>query len=269
MKTVFALYLGRLRSAEYYQFMLTVMHCFTVELKTKYKFIDRYEKLNDSKVLFETIFNKSKKAKETPEVQSADKARDTVFIGLKQIIQGFLRAGDPGQKAAAEKILFLLEPYKNAYKAGQEANSGLLHKFIADIKQADIYNYVTMLNLNHQIDELTALNDAFDEIFYKRGESYLAVKDAENLGKIRRTMNIAYHDLIAKANALYLIADDDSDKSVKEDIGALIDHINAIILQMSRTISRRRGVNIIVKDEENKDDDSDGPIEISGDPPCE
>jgi hypothetical protein len=33
---------------------------------------------------------------------------------------------------------------------------------------------------------------------------------------------------------------------------------------MSRTISRRRGVNIIVKDEENKDDDSDGPIEISG-----
>jgi hypothetical protein len=268
MKTVLALYLERLRNAEYYQFMLTVMHCFTNEQKTKYKFINRYDKLNDSKILFEAIFNSNKKAKETPEVQAADKARDTVFIGIKQIIQGFLRAGDPGQKAAAEEIMFLLEPYKNAYKASQEANSGLLHKFIADIKQDDVYNYVTMLNLNHQIDELAALNDAFDEIFYKRGESYLAAKDADNLVKIRKNMNIAYRDLMAKVNALYLIADDDDDNVVKGDIGALIDHINAIILQLSHTISRRRGINIIIKDDEGNDN-GDGPIEISGEAPKE
>ena len=267
MKKVLALYLGRLRNAEYYNFAYSVMRCFTADLKTDYKFTKRYDKLNDSMILFEGIFNKNKKAKETPEVQSADKARDAVFIGIKQLIKGFLRSGDPGQKAAAEKIQFLLEPYKGANATGYEANSGSIHKFLSDVKQEDVYHYITMLNLNYQIDELTTLNDAFDEIFHKRAESYLATHDADNLLEIRRKMNVAYRDLIAKVDALYLIADDDDAEPTKVKLGSLIDQINAIILQMSRTISRRRGVNIIVKDEENKD--NDGPIEIVGDPSCE
>ena len=274
MKTLLAFELGRLRNAEYYNFAYSVMDCFTNELKTEYKFTKRYNKLSDLMLLFEAIFNKNKKAKETPEVQAADKARDAVFIGIKQLVKGFLRSGDPGQKVAAEKIQFLLEPYKGANAAGYSSNSGSIHKFLADIKQPGIYDFVTMLNINYQVDELTTLNDAFDDIYHKRSESYLATHDADNLLEIRRKMNVAYRELVAKVDALYLIADDEDTELTKDKIGTLIDQINAIILQLSRTISRRSGINIIIKDEndkneENKDNDSDGPIEISGELPHE
>ena len=267
MKTTLSVYLHSLRNPEYYYLFYSIMRCFTSELKTDYKFTKRYDKLNDLMLLFESIFDKNKKAEETPEVQSADKARDSVFIGIKQILKGFSRAGDPGQKAAAEKIQFLLEPYKSANSKGYAANSGSIHKFLADVKQDDIYHYITMLNLNHQIDDLSSLNDAFDDIFHKRAESYLAAKDSDNLVELRRKMNVAYHDLVAKVNALYLIADDEDAEPTKAKVGGLIDQMNAIILEMSRTVSRRRGVNIIIKDEENKDNDD--PIEIVGAPSCE
>jgi hypothetical protein len=270
MKTIRTVYLRNLRNPEYYQFMLQVMSCFTVELKTKYKFTARYDALDDSMTLFEGIFNASKKAEETPEVQSADKARDAVFIGIKQLIKGFSHAGDPAQKAAAAKIQFMLDPYKNANAKGYEANSGFIHKFIIDVKEAEIYNYITMLNLNHQIDDLIALNNSFDDIYYKRGQAYAAADKAGKLREIRDNMNPSYRNLIEKVSALYLIADDDDDNAVKGEIGALVDKINAIIYQTALTISRHRsGVRIIVEDEENKDNDSDGPIEISGEPPRE
>jgi hypothetical protein len=123
------------------------------------------------------------------------------------------------------------------------------------------------LNLNNQIDELITLSDAFDDILYKRSQKYQAAKEADNLVEVRRKMNVAYRNLIAKVNALYLIADDDNVEPTKADIGKLIDDINGVIFQMSRTISRRRGVNII---EENKDEEnSTGPIELSGEEPHE
>gem|GEM_PF-811426 len=264
MKKVLSLYLSKLRNAEYYQAISVLMNCFTTELKTKYKFDGLYNELNDSKVRIDVLFNKNRKAEETPEVKAADKARDAVFVGVKQLIQGFLHAGDPGQKAAAEKIQFVLKPYKSANSTGYEANSGSIHKFLVDVKKNDVYNYVTKLNINHQIDELAALNDAFDEIYYKRADSYLASEKIGKLGEIRKAMDTAYRNLIEKVNALYLIADDDNISQTKDDIGELIDHLNAIILQTSRTISRRRGVKIIVEDDngDGNGNDGDSPIEI-------
>ena len=269
MKTVLALELGRLRNAEYYQLMSSAMHCFPGELQDKYKFISRYVKLNDCMTLFEGLFNNNNKAEETPEVQAADKARDTVFIGIKQIVQGLLRSGDPAQKSAAEKIWHIIEPYKNAYKSGHGANSGSFHRFLSRVMEEEAYRYITMLNLNNQIDELITLNDAFDEIFYKRSQKYQAAKDADNLAEIRRKMNVAYRDLMAKVDALYLIADDDNVDATKTEIGALIDKVNGVIFDMSSTISRRRGVKIIIENEENKENDDDSPIEISDNVPKE
>jgi len=270
MKTVLVLDLAKLRNAEYYQIMLNVMHCFPGELQDKYKFINRYAKLNDCMVLLEGLFNKNKKAKETPEVEAADKARDDMFIGIKQIVQGFLRSGDPAQKAAADKLWHIIEPYKKSHRSNYGANSGSFHKFLVDVKEENVYYCVTALNLNNQIDELTTLNNAFDEIFYKRGEVYQASKESDSLVEIRKNMNVAYRDVIAKVNALYLIADDESVEPAKSEIGALIKQINGILFEMIRTISRRRGIKIIIEDEENKDDEnSNGPIELSGELPHE
>ena len=70
-------------------------------------------------------------------------------------------------------------------------------------------------------------------------------------------------------NALYLIADDDAVEPTKADIGKLIDDINGVIFEMSRTISRRRGVNIIINEENKDEDNSTGPIELSGEEPHE
>jgi hypothetical protein len=268
MKKILTVYLRNLRNAEFYQFILSIMHCFTSELRTKYKFNARYNALKDSITLFEAIFNENKKAVETPEVKSADKARDAVFIGIKQIVKGFAHSGTHLQKVAAAKVQFLIDPYKNANAKGYEANSGFLHKFLIDVLKPDMYEHITTLNLNNQIDDLNALNKAFDEIYYKRGQSYNAAAEAGKLRDIRNKMNPAYRNLIDKVSALYLIATDDSDDAVKDEIGALIDGINGVIYQTARTISRHRGINIIVKDEDDDDGDN-GPIDLSGEEPKE
>ena len=68
--------------------------------------------------LFNGLFAKNKKAEETPEVQAARKARNSMFIGIKELIRGLLRSGSPAQIASAKKIEFLLDPYKGANTDG-------------------------------------------------------------------------------------------------------------------------------------------------------
>ena len=269
MKTVLNLALTRLRNAEYYQLMSRTKHYFNGELRTKYNLIDRFQIFDDCMTLFDGLFAKNKKAEETPEVQSAREARNSMFIGIKELIRGLLRSGSPAQIASAKKIAFLLEPYKGANADGHGSNSGYIHKFIADVMEEDTYFYITNLNLNNQIDELITLSDAFDDILYKRSQKYQAAKEADKLVEVRKKMNVAYRNLIAKVNALYLIADDDKVETTKADIGKLIDDINGVIFEMSRTISRRRGVNIIINEENKDEDNSTGPIELSGEEPHE
>jgi hypothetical protein len=269
MKVVLTVHLTKLRNAEYYQLMSRTKHYFSGELRTKYNLIDRFQLFDDCMTLFDGLFAKNKKAEETPEVQAARKVRNSMFIGIKEMLRGLLRSGSPAQIASAKKIEFLLDPYKGANADGNASNSGLIHKFIADVMEEDTYFYITNLNLNNQIDELITLSDAFDDILYKRSQKYQAAKEADKLVEVRKKMNVAYRNLIAKVNALYLIADDDAVEPTKADIGKLIDDINGVIFEMSRTISRRRGVNIIINEENKDDENSTGPIELNGEEPHE
>ena len=239
MKTVIQINLSRLRNAEYYLLIQSILGRFHQALAQELKFEALIENLKEPFDRFETTFLSNQSSVYTPEIQQADRARDDYFIGLGDIIKGFERLGNEEEKQAATAINHVMRPYVNTPRVSLNENTAQLRAFIYDMSLPENLYSINVLKLESRISGLEDLNVNFDDLLHARLEKRVSAEEVGKLVEIRKEIDPAYRAVIDRTNALYMIAYQDKDNVREPQLSELIDTLNIDIRLIQDTVHRR------------------------------
>lgn len=240
MKEILKANLNNARNAEHYQFHADVLGVFTEQMATEHKI----ENLRaDYAALFQkenTAFIQNKAYEATKEIEAKDRERDELFLYVKQTIDSNLYCPVASKKAAAQKLQFVLKPYRSANTKPFAENTAQVSNLVEDMQLPENAEYVTALGLAEAITQLKTTNDAFNAVYMGRSGEKLTRASNENMKSIRPKVDEAYRTLASAINALYQVNElVTRAPAVSQSLGQSIDNINALVIQLQQTLSMR------------------------------
>lgn len=240
MKEILKANLNNARNAEHYQFHADVLSVFTEQMATEHKI----ENLRaDYAALFQkenTAFIQNKAYEATKEIEAKDRERDELFLYVKQTIDSNLYCPVASKKAAAQKLQFVLKPYRSANTKPFAENTAQVSNLVEDMQLPENAEYVTALGLAEAITQLKTANDAFNVVYMGRSGEKLTRASNEKMKSIRPKVDEAYRTLGSAINALYQVNElVTRAPAVSQSLGQAIDNINALVIQLQQTLSIR------------------------------
>lgn len=230
--------LSRARNAEHYQFHSDILRIITIDFTTS-KGIDplrtAYQDLFD---IENTCYLRNANYLATPDVEAADKKRDNLFLYCSQTIVANLLCPVEATAEAAKRLNFYLTPYKDAPRMAYAAATAAITDFVDKMQQDGIKEDVATLGLATAIEQLDAANIAFNAVYSKRSSEVLTRTISDNMKSIRPKVDESYKDLASAINAIYqvnFLIEKDSEKEAA--FSSVIDQVNAVILQLQKTLS--------------------------------
>lgn len=242
MKQIVYVSLKRGRNAEQFLFHHNVLAVFTREKAAELKI----EELHATyAALFEKedlAFKQNTAFEQTPEIVAQDRARDDLFMYVRNLIDANLTCPVADKKEAAEKLAFVMRPYRNApYKSYLE-NTTLVINMVADLQQDANKTYLTTLGLTEAVAQLKTANDTFNRTFTLRSDERLNRDTADKMVELRPQVDEAYRAAAKVINALScvntLVTHDTAQEAL---LSQLIDDINAQVVEFQHTLVRRNG----------------------------
>ena len=176
---------------------------------------------------------------DTPEVEAADKKRDDLFLYIAQTITTSMLCPYGNAAAAAKRLAFHLDPYRDAPRLNYASNTAAIADFVDKMgEEANITDLVT-LDLTTAVDQLAAANRAFSALYNARSSELLTRSTGETMKTIRPQVDDAFRALASAVNALYQVnALVTKDPAKESELGTVIDRANAILVQLQKTLSR-------------------------------
>ncbi len=107
------------------------------------------------------------------------------------------------------------------------------------LREADCAPHVETLQLTEAVDQLETLNQSFITAYNARSAQYLEKATSHSMSSIRPLVDKAFKELARAINSLYQ-ANELTEKSEekKQQLGKIIDDMNALLYQLQRTLSR-------------------------------
>ena len=240
MKEILKANLNNARNAEHYQFHSDVLSIVTVEVATAQK-IDglrsEYAALFDKE---NTAFIQNRAYESTKEVEAKDRVRDDLFLYIKQTVDSNLYCPVATKKAAAEKLAYVMKPYRSANSKAFAENTAQVTNLVADFQSEANAGYVELLGLTDAVEQLKTANNEFNAIYMGRSGEKLVRASTENMKSIRPKVDTAYRSLASAINALYQVNSlVTRSESTEAELGSLIDGVNGLIVQLHQTLSIR------------------------------
>lgn len=240
MKEILKANLNNARNAEHYQFHSDVLSIVTEEVAAAQKI----ESLrSDYVVLFEkenAAFIQNRAYESTKDVEAKDRVRDDLFLYIKQTVDSNLYCPVATKKAAAEKLAYVMKPYRSANSKAFAENTAQVTNLVADFQSEANAGYVELLGLTEAVAQLKTANNEFNAVYMGRSGEKLVRASTENMKSIRPKVDTAFRSLSSAINALYqvnsLITRSDATET---ELGGLIDGVNALIVQLHQTLSLR------------------------------
>ena len=240
MKEILKANLNNARNAEHYQFHSDVLSIVTVEVAAAQKI----ESLRSEYVaLFEkenAAFIQNRAYESTKDVEAKDRERDDLFLYIKQTVDSNLYCPVANKKAAAEKLSFVMKPYRSANTKAFAENTAQVTNLVQDFQSEAYAGYVELLGLTEAVAQLQVANNEFNAIYMGRSGEKLVRASNENMKSIRPKVDTAYRSLASAINALYQVNSLITRSATTEaELGGLIDGVNALIVQLHQTLSLR------------------------------
>lgn len=233
-------YLNQARNSEHYELQVQLLTVITPEFATKYgisgfrtNYASAFEKEDEA-------FLESQALPDTKLVQEKDAARDErlryveLGVQMKQISLVAI------EKEAAEKITYVLQPYKGAANKPYSENTALVRDLVKKLQSATYASFVGKLGLTDAVVALAEANEAFDVVYSHRSDEKQVRSGLDNLKALRPIVDDGFRQLAEAISALHLVAEMIEHNATKAtEIGLIVDSVNARILQFSETLSRR------------------------------
>ena len=185
----------------------------------------------------------------TPEIQKADKERDSIFRGMVDAYKASLNHFSEQKVNAAKRLKPIFDTYGNlAIKPINEQSSGITNmlqdfagKYAADCQTIGIANWAAMLAARNDV-VIDLMHDRYDESAMRTD---IVLKEA------RAKVDEAYRVIIERINALVIVES-------AADYEDFIRKLNAIVSKYAAIIAQRYGKSgkKPKPEEENNNDDN-------------
>lgn len=241
MKKITEIYnLKSARNAEHYNLQEAFLKAVGDGFATKYK-------LNELRADFASLFEKedqiylqSQAFADTNDLSAADAKRDRLFRLVKLTVESKELSLTEAEANAADKVAFGMKPYKAAANKPDAENTAMVADLVKKLQSDDYAGYIETLGLKAAVEELKKANEEFAVLYSHRADEKRVRSVTENLLQIRPKVDEAARKLFESINAVYLVSEViEKDQTKMQEIGTVIDAVNAEIVQFSETLSRR------------------------------
>lgn len=232
--------LPRARNAEHYNLQEAFLKAVSDAFAAKYK-------LNELRADYASQFGKedeiylqSQAFADTNDLSATDAKRDKLFRLVKLTVESKELSLTEADANAAGKVAFAMKPYKAAANKPDAENTAMVTDLVRKLQSDDYAGYIETLGLTTAVEELKKANEAFSTLYSHRADEKRVRTVTENLLQIRPQVDEAARKLFEGINAVYLVSEVvEKDTAKVQEIGTVIDAVNAEIVQFSETLSRR------------------------------
>lgn len=198
-------FLGYLNNAEHDYLHRTISESFTSNAVAEIPFLapaaTSYQQLHRQE---DILFKLSQSMPETHSMEEYDALRDTNFIDFKTLVDLGTRSTDPAIKAAADKLIFAIDRYKDANRKAYGENTDLIINMLQDLSVEENAAAVETLQATALIASLRENNTAFHALYKERARHRRETVEQGKLEVMRRMVDEALMEFVELINAFYL-----------------------------------------------------------------
>ena len=96
------------------------------------------------------------------------------------------------KKAAAEKLAYVMKPYRSANSKAFAENTAQVTNLVADFQSEANSGYVELLGLTEAVAQLKTANNEFNAVYMGRSGEKLVRASTENMKSIRPKVDTAF-----------------------------------------------------------------------------
>lgn len=232
--------LSNARNAEHYQFHFDVSAALTAELAEAQGIGDLQKAYAELFAAEDKAYALSRGLADTKEVEAKDAARDQWARYIFQTVEAKRISPFEDEQEAAERLRVKLSPYWNCHALPYAENTAAVTNMTADMQSDDEKDDVETIGLTKAVAQLKAANEEFNIAYTSRSSEKQQREASDNMKTVRPKVDEAYRELAKAVNALYAVNSlVTKDAAVEATLGEAIDQVNALVLQLTETISLR------------------------------
>ena len=174
----------------------------------------------------------------TLEITAVKEKCDSTFQYICTHIRNQARNPNKNRQKAAERLEYVISPFKNVSRETMLGASGAYYKFLASMQQENLTADVKLLDLDEPLAILQADLETFNELFQAR--SLVKLENIhEPMREIRRQVDETFRAWATFVNSLYCVnyyLDQDAVKA--QELLQLINKVNGILNETGETLIR-------------------------------
>lgn len=225
---------AKLHHAEFGQFIIRLIEDFgktSLDANTDADFKAMYDGLQAQIPTYNSALEQIRASEESKKIAEADQVRDSDVQALKDSIKPYRSAKTQAEKDAYTAVKIVLDQFKGVESNSYEEETNKLNLLTTKLLSADYTSALDTLGVKKFVDNLSASNTAFNEIFAHRSYQ-TSQKVTYNVKALRKTMMQDYSKM---ANYMVALANVKSDAFYK----SVLDVINNSRKYYADVLARR------------------------------
>ena len=230
------------RKGDFYQFMVNVLDILTQDRATTLNVSSQRAALATEVQNFNNAYTPIIGSDITPQLASLDTQRDDALIGLKSVLEGYVKHHEEGKRNAAFILLDLMKGYGNEInKHRYQLETATVSNLISDWQTLHA-DKLSLLSLTQWVQHLADTNTNFNTLYVSRTQQISGLETG-TLEAIRAAAVDKYRDLRAHIEAHGLLTPTELNTQVQQEISSLA-------LQYNDAVTRYTGPDEQGSDEE-------------------
>ena len=185
-------------------------------------------------------FRPDKAYLETPEIVTADTARDQIFYFYKQVSQAYADYHpDADKRKAGETVALAFREVKGAAAFDYASETATLTDLVEKLRSEPYASALTTVGMESAPDEIEEANEAFNTVYLKRSAEERDRAQSWSMKALRPVTDEAFNALAKAINALYAVNEMvTGDEEAGVALGKVMDDVNAIVVRLKKTMNQ-------------------------------
>lgn len=224
--------LNILHNEEHFNFLTDFSELITAATPAALNIADEYAAFTPLLAEEASVMEIIRKNSYTESVIEADEARDLIFSFIKASVKNMTKSYDATVAAAAEKVLNIINNYKDVSRFGLQEETGKIINLLDDLKVASVMALCTQIGIKAHLTELENANNRFKTLMTDR-RAEESQKPLRSAGDIIEEIKTPYNAIIDKINALVVV---NGEAGYKD----FISKVNVLISEYRKVVRMRR-----------------------------
>jgi hypothetical protein len=224
--------LNILHNEEHFNFLTDFSELITAATPAALNIADEYAAFTPLLAEEASVMEIIRKNSYTESVIEADEARDLIFSFIKASVKNMTKSYDATVAAAAEKVLNIINNYKDVSRFGLQEETGKIINLLDDLKVASVMALCTQIGIKAHLTELENANNRFKTLMTDR-RAEEAQKPLRSAGDIIEEIKAPYNAIIDKINALVVV-------NGETDYKDFVTKANVLISEYRKVVKMRR-----------------------------